>query len=89
MGGVAVNEIQIWQFDNPKDYDPQVAAANYKTDSVYGAGHPPYYQNVIDTLRGLAEPETDGREGLKSLELIIAAYLSARDGSTVSLPLEY
>ncbi|WP_242479598.1 hypothetical protein [Lamprobacter modestohalophilus] len=36
-----------------------------------------------------AEPETDGREGLKSLELLIAAYLSARDGGTVSLPLEY
>ena len=33
--------------------------------------------------------ETDGREGLKSLEVLIAAYLSARDGKTVSLPLEY
>jgi len=39
-------------------------------------------------LRGNAEPETDGREGLKSLEIIIAAYISARDGKTVSLPLE-
>jgi UDP-N-acetyl-2-amino-2-deoxyglucuronate dehydrogenase len=48
-----------------------------------------YYRNVIDVLRGDAEPETDGREGLKSLELLIAAYMSARDGRTVSLPLEY
>jgi len=40
-------------------------------------------------LYGIAEPETDGREGLKSLELLIAIYLSARDGRTVSLPLEY
>ena len=47
------------------------------------------YQNVIDVMRGKAEPETDGREGLKSLELLIAAYLSARDNRTVSLPLEY
>jgi UDP-N-acetyl-2-amino-2-deoxyglucuronate dehydrogenase len=39
-------------------------------------------------MRGDAEPETDGREGLKSLELLIAAYLSARDGRTVALPLE-
>ena len=89
VGGVAVNEIQIWQFDSPKDYDQQVKAANYAPDSVYGVGHPLYYQNVIATLRGEAEPETDGREGLKSLELLIAAYLSARDGRTVSLPLEY
>jgi len=56
---------------------------------VYGFGHPLYYQNVVDVMRGNAEAETDGREGLKSLELLIAAYLSARDGRTVSLPLEY
>jgi UDP-N-acetyl-2-amino-2-deoxyglucuronate dehydrogenase len=89
IGGVAVNDIQLWQFDEPKDYDRQIENANYETTSVYGFGHPLYYKNVIDVLRGEAEPETDGREGLKSLELLIAAYLSARDGKTVSLPLEY
>ena len=36
-----------------------------------------------------AQPETDGREGLKSLELLIATYLAARDGRRVTLPLEY
>ena len=36
-----------------------------------------------------AEPITDGREGLKSLELLIAIYLAARDNKTVSLPLIY
>lgn len=89
VGGVAVNDIQLWQFEEPKDYDAEIQQANYETTSVYGFGHPLYYKNVIDTLRGEAEPETDGREGLKSLELLIAAYLSARDGNTVSLPLEY
>ncbi|MDB5909243.1 MAG: oxidoreductase, partial [Massilia sp.] len=38
---------------------------------------------------GEAEPETDGREGLKSLEVLVAAYMSARDGKRVALPLEY
>lgn len=89
IGGVAVNEMQIWQFDEPRDYDVGLTAASYETTSVYGFGHPLYYKNVIDTLRGDAEPETDGREGLKSLELLIAAYISARDRKTVSLPLEY
>jgi UDP-N-acetyl-2-amino-2-deoxyglucuronate dehydrogenase len=89
IGGVAVNDIQLWDFAEPRDYDEQIKAANYETTSVYGFGHPLYYKNVIDSLRGEAEPETDGREGLKSLELLIAAYLSARDGGTVSLPLEY
>lgn len=89
IGGVAVNDIQLWQFDQAKDYDQQISEANYTTTSVYGFGHPLYYSNVVDVLRGLSEPETDGREGLKSLELLIAAYLSSRDGKTVSLPLEY
>ena len=40
-------------------------------------------------LRGEAVAETDGREGLKSLEVLIAAYLSARDGKRVALPLDY
>lgn len=89
VGGVAVNDIQLWEFTEPKDYDRQIHAANYQTTSLYGFGHPGYYGNVIQVLRGEAEPETDGREGLKSLELLIAAYLSARDGTTISLPLEY
>jgi UDP-N-acetyl-2-amino-2-deoxyglucuronate dehydrogenase len=89
VGGVAVNDIQLWQFDEPRDYDADIQAANYETTSVYGFGHPLYYKNVIEVLRGEAEPETDGREGLKSLEVLIAAYLAARDGKTISLPLEY
>ncbi len=89
VGGVAVNDIQHWEFDESRDYDDEIQKANYKTTSIYGFGHPLYYKNVIDVIRGKCEPETDGREGLKSLEILIAAYLSARDGKTVSLPLEY
>ena len=89
VGGVAVNEIELWDFAEPRDYDEQVKAANYQTTSVYGFGHPQYFKNVVDVLRGEAQPETDGREGLKSLEVLIASYISARDGRTVSLPLEY
>ena len=89
IGGVAVNDIQTWDFEDDRDYDQQVKEASYKTTSVYGFGHPLYYNNIIQVLRGESEAETDGREGLKSLELLIAAYLSARDGTTISLPLEY
>ncbi len=89
VGGVAVNEIQTWDFEEEKEYDREVQQASYQTTSVYGFGHPGYYKNVIDVLRGLDTPDVDGREGLKSLEVLIGAYLSARDGKTVSLPLEY
>jgi UDP-N-acetyl-2-amino-2-deoxyglucuronate dehydrogenase len=89
IGGVAVNEIQHWQFAEPVEDDAHVQEASYQTTSVYGFGHPLYYDNVIRTLRGECEAETDGREGLRSLEVIIATYLSARDGRRVALPLEY
>ena len=88
VGGLAVNEIQHWEFEDERDYDTTIKDANYETTSVYGFGHPLYYKNVIDVLRGQAEPDTDGREGLKSLEVLIATYLSAKDGKTVSLPLD-
>ena len=89
VGGLAVNEIQHWEFADSDPDDEKVKAASYQTTSVYGFGHPLYYKNVIDVLKGKAEPETDGREGLRSLEILIATYLSARDGKRVSLPLDY
>lgn len=89
VGGLAVNEIQHWEFADSDPDDAKIKSANYETTSVYGFGHPLYYDNVIKVLRGEAEPETDGREGLKSLEVLIATYLSARDGKRVALPLDY
>ncbi len=89
IGGVAVNEVQQWEFANEDEDDLLLREASYQTTSVYGYGHPLYYDNVIKVLRGEAEPETDGREGLKSLEVLVAAYKSARDGKRVALPLEY
>lgn len=89
IGGIAVNEIQTWDFADQRDYDDEVKSANYETTSVYGFGHPLYYRNVIDVMHGNAEPETDGREGLKSLEFLTAAYLAARDGASVGLPLHF
>lgn len=89
IGGVAVNEIQHWEFAQPDPDDEKVKGASYATTSVYGFGHPLYYDNVINVMQGRAEPETDGREGLKSLEVLVAIYRSARDGCRVPLPLDY
>lgn len=88
IGGLAVNEIQHWDFAQPHADDDRVKDATYQTTSVYGFGHPLYYDNVLSTLRGEVEPATDGREGLRSLEVLVALYKSARDGRPVSLPLE-
>lgn len=89
VGGIAVNRIEHWEFDAPHDDDAAAADASYGTDSVYGPGHPLYYNNVIATLRGEADAAVDGYEGLRSLEVLIAAYRSARDGVRVGLPLVF
>ena len=85
---MAVNEIQHWEFADTQPDDEQIKSANYQTTSVYGFGHPLYYDNVINSLQGTAVPMVDGHEGLASLELLIAAYRAARDNITVHLPLE-
>jgi UDP-N-acetyl-2-amino-2-deoxyglucuronate dehydrogenase len=89
VGGVALNEVQHWEFAEPEEDDIATRKASYQTASVYGYGHPLYYENVLRVLRGEAEPDTDGREGLRSLELLVATYRSARDGRLISLPLDY
>jgi len=88
IGGIAANKIQHWEFAEPMSEDEAIRNENYETSSVYGFGHVPYYANVIRCLRGEQSEVTDGRSGLRSLELLIAAYRSARDDKTVHLPLE-
>lgn len=87
IGGTAVNRIEHWQFADYDDDDKLVEAANTNPPSVYGFGHEPYYQNVLKVLRGEAAPDTDGRGGRKSLELILGIYESAKTGREVPLPL--
>ena len=89
IGGASLDEVRHWQFSEKTPDDDTIAAAGGQADCGDGLGHARYYDNVIKVLRGEAEPETDGREGLKTLELLIATYLSARDGKRVALPLEF
>jgi UDP-N-acetyl-2-amino-2-deoxyglucuronate dehydrogenase len=89
IGGTALNRIEHWEFAQYDDSDREAEALGAAANplSVYGSGHRPFYENVVRVLRGEAAPGTDGREGRKSLELILGIYESARTGHDVSLPL--
>jgi UDP-N-acetyl-2-amino-2-deoxyglucuronate dehydrogenase len=87
IGGTAVNRVEQWQFADYDDDDKLIDAANTSPPTVYGFGHEGYYRNVLAVLRGEAKPGTDGREGRKSLELILGIYESAKTGREVPLPL--
>jgi UDP-N-acetyl-2-amino-2-deoxyglucuronate dehydrogenase len=87
IGGTAVNRVEHWAFADYDDDDKRVDAANTNPPNVYGFGHTGYYRNVLAVLRSGARPDTDGRAGRKSLELILGIYESAKTGRDVPLPL--
>ncbi len=87
IGGTAVNKVEHWSFADYDDDDKLVDAASTSPPTVYGFGHEGYYRNVLAVLRGEATPDTDGRAGRKSLELILGIYESAKTGREVPLPL--
>jgi UDP-N-acetyl-2-amino-2-deoxyglucuronate dehydrogenase len=88
IGGTAVNKVEHWEFADADPDDERIQAMDSNPPSVYGYGHEGYYRNVLAVLRGDAKPETDGRAGRKSLELILGIYESARTGRDVPLPLK-
>ncbi len=88
IGGMALNAVEKWEFADYDDDDKSIFETNYTPTSVYGNSHLPYYSNVLDQLEGKESPATDGREGKKSLELILGIYESAKTGNSVSLPLK-
>jgi UDP-N-acetyl-2-amino-2-deoxyglucuronate dehydrogenase len=87
IGGTAVNKVEHWSFADYDDDDKLIESVATYPASVYGFGHEGYYRNVLAVLRGEAQPETDGRAGRKSLELILGIYESAKTGRDVPLPL--
>ena len=85
----AVNEIQHWSFADESVDDKAIDEISYETTNIYGHGHKAYYASMLDYLSGIETDICDGVEGLKSLEIMIGAYRSARDSRVVHLPLDY
>ena len=87
IGGPAVNKIELWKFANKDNDDNLIQKASYETTSVYGFGHVPYYKNMINYLSDQDAYIVDGSEGLRSLELLSAAYKSSQIKKIINLPL--
>jgi UDP-N-acetyl-2-amino-2-deoxyglucuronate dehydrogenase len=88
IGGTAVNKVEHWEFQDSDPDDELARNIDTAPPNVYGFGHEGYYRNVLAVLRGEAKPDIDGREGRKSLELILGIYESAKTGCEVPLPLK-
>src|SRR5207248_5696506 len=52
------------------------------------AAHTAQIQDVLAAIEEDRDPELNGEEGRKAVEIIVAVYRSAVNGETVTLPLE-
>ena len=87
IGGLAVNELKTWRFDN-EDEDKIKEELQVEIDNVYGDGHTPLFKDVIDSINNNREPLISGIEGKKAMSIILAAYQSRKTGMPVKFPLE-
>jgi UDP-N-acetyl-2-amino-2-deoxyglucuronate dehydrogenase len=88
IGGVAVNQIQHWEFADQRPEDEQVKTP--ATPPPASTAPATRCTTTTSSARCAASSaEVDGYEGLRSLEVVIAAYRSARDGTRVGLPLVF
>lgn len=88
LSGPALNEIQHWEFEDLVETPEEIDYLNRQISAMPNDGHLRYYENVIKVFRGEEKPQTDGREGLRSLELLVSAYLAKKEEKTIHLPLE-
>ena len=86
-GGSSVNKIDIWKFENGEDEEAVINEFCEIHKNVYGLGHTPLYKDVIDAIENDREHYVDGYTEIRALELVLAIYLSAKEGRPVKLPL--
>jgi hypothetical protein len=85
IGGLALNEIIVWDFEDKKESLKEVQQkCNLEIENIYGKGHTPLYKNFIDSIRNNNSPLIDGYEGKKSLSIVLMAYKSQKYSRTIS-----
>lgn len=72
IGGLAVNEIETWNFEDPNEKIEETD--ENVVDNVYGHGHTPLYADFVEAIREDREPLISGEEGRKPVEVILKAY---------------
>ncbi len=85
IGGLALNKILVWDFEDKQESLEQLQKeCDSEVENIYGKGHTPLYENIIDAIRNNTNPLIDGNEGKKSLSIILMAYKSQKYSRTIS-----
>lgn len=87
-GGTSVNRIEEWSFADMLD-DPEEIKRQFHENppNVYGFGHTPLYEDVINAINNDRKPYVDAEAGKRALELVLAIYKSSYEQQVVKFPL--
>lgn len=86
IGGLAVNKIENWIFEDEKLNNEDLE--DQEIECVYGKGHSPLFKDVIESINYDREPYINGEEGKKAVAIILAAYKSRKIEGPIKFPLE-
>lgn len=86
IGGLAVNKIETWNFENENEHPFQKLP---DPDTVYGFGHIPLYQDFYESIIQDKKPLIDGKEGKKAVEVVLAIYKSCKENKPIRFPFEF
>lgn len=86
IGGLAVNKIETWRFENEDSHPFQNLP---DPDTVYGAGHVPLYRDFYDSIVNNRKPYVSGEDGKRAVEIVLAIYKSSKEGKPVKFPFEF
>ncbi|QAA30598.1 Gfo/Idh/MocA family protein [Clostridium manihotivorum] len=90
IGGIAVNKIDTWSFEDESQDNEFISKFSSKDpDTVYGFGHKFLFKDMINAIRENKTPYVDGEEGKKAMAIVLAAYKSRLTGKEVKFPLEW
>ncbi len=87
IGGLALNEVDVWQFIEPEPGDDTVKEDySQAVPNGYGLGHLPMFRDVVESLaKGDKPMPVAGADAVKALEVVHALYASIEASGWVSL----
>lgn len=88
IGGIAVNNIDLWKFADEAEVDADKNSLKEYTSNVYGSGHARLYADMIDAIKNNRRPYVDAYAGRNAVEIVLAIYKSQQLGQPVKLPLK-
>lgn len=90
-------DLKVWDFAKPNKRDEAIRQRMLEKKSTGGGaadpkaighhGHTRQFEDVLKAIKKGQQPQIDGPEGRRSVEIILAIYKSAETGKAVKLPL--